>query len=283
MATTQKANLPKPKKAALPKGTGANIKRTRLIVIYSAGGKQGKTGACSAIKGAKWVVSDPNCVHTLDVLDRMPGNDDIYMVSDFGGAQELLVQYLEAGDEAEGDLGIPALVIDSATAYYESLTNQVARQTGQAYIGARREKGADNGWMSVINEWSKFVHNLTELSKMTNVIVICHGKERAEVEGANSTGKSEWHGISLGPKCAERLMNAANIILFCETKTSTYAEGSPVAEDEVVEATAKGTKVLTRRRIYTRPYGRWPAQGGTKLNPHEPADMSKIMKKLGLL
>ncbi len=257
-------------------GKGSTRVKTRLIVLYG-GPKVQKTGSCSTIKGAKWIVSDPNTIPTLDALDRLPPDKDIYEVTSLKETRAVILKMLEVceknGPEA---LGCTAVIKDSATQLVDWHQQDVARETNQRFMGDVKN---NNGWQQFNAEFSAFIDDLGLLSKYITVIVICHAKEKMDLS------KGDWAGLNLPPQMALKMGRTANWVLY-QSKRS-YTAGEKDKPDEYVrlsEPDQNGVRKAVEVVIHTETNGLWlAAANGRNLKAEEPGDMAALLRKEGLL
>ena len=109
-------------KSQLRAGTGSKRDKNKFIVIYGPP-KSRKTGSCINLpKGrTKWIAADTNCISTLDALNALPHQDDIYEIDTLPELKQLTNEMLDLAGSDKDALGIDYLVLDSATHYSDSL------------------------------------------------------------------------------------------------------------------------------------------------------------------
>src|ERR1051326_6158456 len=77
-------------------GKGAARAGKRFVILYGAP-KSRKTTSVSTLHGrrVKWLVSDSNCIPTLEAMGRLPHGDDIYELPNITEAKTLVQQMLD--------------------------------------------------------------------------------------------------------------------------------------------------------------------------------------------
>lgn len=263
----------------LEPGGGSHRSGKRFIIIYGAP-KARKTTSVSKLHGrrVKWLISDSNCIPTLEALGRMPAPSDIYEVRGLQDAKDFCVKILNAVEEHGVDkLGFDILVADSLTQFFDWHQEEVARVTTQRFMG---ENDKNNGWQQFNAEYGMFLDLLAQVAQYVTVIAIGHSKEKPN-------GK-DWAGLNLSPAMAIKAGRIANWVLY-QTMTSTSI-GEPTDADmegdlfTSVKKMSDGSAKVTEVVIHTTPQGPFIASVNAKnLEDQEPADMDYILVKEGLL
>ena len=264
-------------------GTGGKRSTKRFVVVY-APGKVGKTTAASNLR-AKWIVSDPNALPTLQALGRLPHPDDIYEVTSLAGARKVASEMLKVCEEHGGaGLGCEAVVVDSITQQLDWHQEDVAQQTSQRFLGDNQK---NNGWQLFNAEFGLLIDDLVRLAQYVHVVALCHANPKAD------PGKGQWAGISLNPKMAERLGRSCNWLLYMTSRDMSASEGAKVAKDDPYVSVLDGradtngdpTKRYTERILHTVPVdGGWHASAaGKNLKAEEVPDLVTLLEKEGLL
>ncbi len=281
MSKEKKAPTQGPAKASvskLPKGGGTNRDTNRIITIYG-GFKTRKTTSVSTLPmgRTKWLVSDPNCVPTLKALGRLPHPDDIYEVNGVPKLRELLETFLQVA-EAEGKeaLGIDYLVLDSATQLSDWHQAQVARDTGQRFLGDNK---SENGWAQFNAEFGACLDLFAMLAAYCHIVIIVHAKAKFDLK------KGEFSSFSLSPGMSERLGRMSNWVLL---KSFTEV----VDDEKLAEAKAKPddpyysheNDLVYEDIFYTKPQSGWVASvNSLKMNAEEPGrSLLALLEKDGI-
>jgi hypothetical protein len=265
--------------SALRPGSGSKRSTARIITIYGPP-KTRKTTSVSRLveKRTKWLLSDPNAVPTLQSLDRMPADEDIYEVGSLEEAAELANEMLricnEQGPEA---LGIDFLVVDSLTQFSDWHQRKVAEETGQRFMG---DAGNGTGWQQFNAEFGNFVDGLVSLSRFgISVVFVAHSKDKLP------KGKGEWAVLNLPPQMATKVARLSNWILF-----KRFEELIPEGDEEPAESDTVSVLEVGGKKLYffdslrTMPLEGWTASvNSLKLAPDEPGDLVKLLEKDGLL
>jgi hypothetical protein len=245
---------------------------TRFIVLYGPP-KCRKTGACSYVTGAKWIVTDSNSIPTLSALDRMPPSEDIYEISNLLEAKTLIGEMIDAA--SKGGLPVPAIIFDSVTAMNDWAQQDVAAATGQTFMGANPKQ---NGWQQFNSEFGSFIDDLAELSRHVTVIAICHAKEKMDAS------KGDWSGLNLPPQMALKVGRTANWVLYQSIRAYSAEKGAKSDGCVTITELPNGTAQALECIIHTQNCGMWIAGANARnLLPEEPADMAKLLAKEGLL
>lgn len=280
-------NVAPPTKSALEAGTGSHRAGKRFIIIYGPP-KARKTTSVSKLHGrrVKWLVSDSNCIPTLEALGRMPAPSDIYEVKGLQEAKDLCVKILNVAEEHGPDkLGFDLFAVDSITQFFDWHQEEVARVTTQRFMG---ENDKNNGWQQFNAEFGTFLDLLAQVAQYVTVIAIGHAKDKPQ-------GGKDWAGLNLSPAMSIKAGRLANWILYQTISSSSI--GEPTADDLISDAfvTAKkmpdGSAKLTEVIIHTTPVGpfiasvnsRFKEDGTTVLDDEEPGDLDYILVKEGLL
>lgn len=252
-------------------GNGAERVKTRLIALYGAP-KCRKTTAVSGIQGAKWIISDSNCIPTLDALDRLPHGDDTYEVDSVEAARIIIEKMITAAEAKKFSLS--AVVLDSITQFSDWLQQDVARDTNQSFLG---ENIKNNGWIQFNSQFSAFLDAIALLSRYVNVVAICHAKEKPDAT------RGDWNGLNLPPQMAQKLGRIANWVLYQSIRSYEAAAGT-VSDEYVTVTEVNGKLRATEVVLHTQNLGLWIAGANAKsLGPEEPADLAQLMRKEGLL
>lgn len=268
-----------PTQSVIEPGGGSHRSGKRFIVLYGAP-KARKTTSVSKLHGrkVKWLISDSNCIPTLEALGRMPAPSDIYEVKGLQEAKDFCVKILNAAEEHGAEkLGFDILAVDSLTQFFDWHQEEVARVTTQRFMG---ENDKNNGWQQFNAEYGMFLDLLAQVAQYITVIAIGHSKEKPN-------GK-DWAGLNLSPAMAIKAGRIANWVLYQTMNSSSI--GEPTEQDLVSDdfVTAKkmgdGSAKLTEVIIHTTPQGPFIASVNAKnLDDQEPADMDYILVKEGLL
>jgi hypothetical protein len=272
-AVRQLKAAPVKRESALKAGTGSKRVKTRVITLYGPP-KTGKTTAASTlpIGNTKWLITDQNCIPTLDSADRLPPDEDIYEITSLSQAKNLLLDMIDCAKE--DSLGRDYVVFDSLTALADIHQTELARLTGQRFLGDNQK---NNGWQLYNAEFGTVMDILSDLGRYVTVVCIAHSAAKSDPT------KGDYHGLNLTPKMAERAGRTGNWILYM-TATSTSAEdGDEDTEFSQILETPSGKRRI-ERVIHTVPVGFWPAAASSrvKLDPEEPPDIYKLLKKAGL-
>lgn len=216
-----------------------------------------------------------NCVSTLRDLNRLPADEDIYEVGSLAEAREFISDCLKTVDAHGPDsLGCTAIVVDSITQFADWHKEDVARATGQRFLG---DNDKNNGWNHFNAEFGYFLNDLASLSRYTPTIIIAHAGQKLD------TKKGAWAGISLPPQMSEKLARLANRVLYQAIREYTAEDGKVGDEFVSVEKRSDGSTRAVEVIIHTRPVGAWIASAPPHYAPEEPADMAKLLEKDGLL
>lgn len=278
MATKKSAatvtKLPQqPKRASsMRPGKASNRVKTRLVYVYGAP-KTRKTGSCATLP-AKWIVSDSNCIATLEALGRLPPGEDTYEVNSLLEARQVLGEMIQCAQD--GSLGVDFVVLDSITALNDFHQEDIARATGQRFMG---DNAKQNGWQQFNAEFGGLISDLTDLSQFVNVIVIAHAKEKFEA------GKGSFSGLSLPPQMAEKAGRTANWLLYKTLRSTMALDGDAADEQtELVDLPNGGGQMKITSTLHTKPVGQWLASSNAKnLDAEESPDLLKLFEKEGLL
>lgn len=263
----------------LRKGTGTLRTKNRIITIYGTFKTRKTTSLRNLPKGrTKWIVSDSNCIPTLQALDAMPHDDDIYEcpnVEEFRKVLEEMVTLCE--NEGPEALGIDWLAIDSYTQFSDWHQADVAKTTGQRFLG---DDKANNGWQQFNAEFGACLDLIVSLSRYISVVGIVHAKDKFDPK------KGMYSTFSLSPAMAERLGRMSNWILL-----KTFDE--IVDDEKIAEAHANPDDefyliedgVVFEDSFYTKPTSGWVASANSlKLKNPEPGnDLTVLLEKDGLL
>lgn len=254
-------------------GTGSERTRTRFIVLYGAP-KTRKTTACRRLKRAKWIVSDSNCIPTLDARGAMPKDEDIHEVNSVADAKVVVEGMIAAA--AAGKFWVPAVICDSFTQLSDWLQQDVAKKNNQTFIQVTSNT---NGWQEFNAEFGGLIDAFAELSRFVNVIIICHAKEKADPK------KGDFSGFNLPPQMALKLGRVANWVLYQSMFAEMVGSGTTVEPDEFTDVVpVPGGQMKVTTTIHTVPVGLWMAGvNGRNLQAEEPADLAMMMAKEGLL
>lgn len=275
------AKKPTPTKALKKSGStgpetmeagGGSTRESNVIIAHYGTPKCRKTTANSYLESAKWIVSDSNCVSTLRSLGRMPAKKDIYEIDSLVKAREVLGKMLDAGEK--GGLGVDNVVFDSLTQVNDWHQADVAKMTNQRFLG---DNDKNNGWQLFNNDFGNLLEDLAAVGRYANIIIILHGKEKANI------AKGENHGYNLGPAMSLKFGRLVNWNLYQTCKSRTATEKDSDNDFGQVHEEADGSRIITETIIHTRPVGLWPASADISLNAEEPANMQKLLVKAGLL
>ena len=263
-------------------GTGADSEDSLFIVLYGAP-KVEKTTACSTIPNAKWIVSDPNAKPTLRALGRMPRKENFYPCKSLVEAREILGKAIDiAQTNGPKALGCTAVVVDSLTQFFDWHQEDVAKATGQSFLGQNKK---ENGWNQFNVEFGRLIDDLAVLSQYIPVIALAHAASKMDFS------KGAWSGLSLSPKSAEKVGRMASWVLF-QTKKSFDVEEDVKPSDFVrVETMPSGARRATELIIHTQQVEMWTVACSSmrdedsrpRLNAEEPADMYRLLIKEGIL
>lgn len=262
----------KPRKpSSMKPGTGSQRVKTRLIFIYGPP-KTRKTGSCSNLPNAKWLISDSNCIPTLDALDRLPPDEDVYEVGSLMETRGYIREMIEAA--AAGTLGADFVVFDSITALCDFHQQDLARATNQRFMG---DNAKNNGWQQFNAEFGNFLDDLTELSGLVTVVVIAHAREKQD------SGKGAFAGLALPPQMAEKAGRLANWLLF-KTLRSTMATDDDRNDDQNTLVDTPMGKMKITSTLHTKATGVWMASANArKLEAEESPDLLVLLEKEGLV
>lgn len=260
-------------------GKASRRVRSRFIVLYGAP-KCRKTSSASTLNPArtKWIISDSNTIATLVALNRLPPDENIYEVTSVPQGREVIEEAIGICESADGPeaLGVDTFVVDSGTAFSDWHQQDIARMTGQRFMG---DNSKNNGWQQFNAEFGQFLDSLATLSKHVNVVLICHAKEKADLS------KGEWAGLNLSPQMSLRAARGANWVLYQTCRDLVVDENQKedaFIQNVVVErdGTRKGKEVV----INTMTAGVWIASvNARKLKAEEPGDLQALLEKEGLL
>jgi len=270
----------------------------RFIVLYGYP-KVRKTTAVSTLHGrrVKWLISDSNCIPTLEALGRVPHPDDTYEVTNLLEAKQLLQQLLEYARANDG-LDFDALVCDSVTQYFEWAQVEAARQTNQRFLGDIKD---NNGYQLFNADFGEFIDLLTQVSQYVHVVAVAHAKEAPGDDKARTAFKKKgaYAGLNLSPAMAAKLAQKVNWILYQTLEIRYVEESEPDAlmSDAFItaEKLPNGTIKHTETIIHTAPTDLYMGSANTKmmvgedgtlkanLEGEEPANLDLIMVKEGLL
>lgn len=281
-------------KSKLPKGSGSKRETNRVITVYGPF-KSRKTGMLRNLPlgRTKWLMSDPNCMPTLRALGKVPHADDIYEM----GSLEALIEFLEnalkmaedavtEGRDPTVDLGIEYLVLDSFTQFSDWHQQNIAKQTGQRFLGDNEK---ENGWQLFNSQMGLALDLWASLGRYVTCIGIVHAKAKFDKK------KGEYASFTLSPAMSEKLGRLSNWILlkdFTEVvdageleKALAEKDDPPLDSPYVVEPDgAEGFKVY-KDLVYTRPVGAYVASvNSLKLMPTESGyDICYLLRKDGLM
>lgn len=277
----------------LIEGTGGGIAEKHLFIVPYGAPKVGKTFAAATLepKRTKWLISDPNSLATLRAIDRLPPKKHIYVVKSLTEARSVLGNFLDVADAADQAGEIPAdvfdadaLVVDSGTQFSDWHKEDVARETGQRWLGDNQK---ENGWDRFNHEFGGFVRDLTSLARYIHVVLICHANQKPNIQ------KGDWAGLSLSPQMSELVARSANWLLFMTARDLTEEHVVKLAGEAGLKgknpfiAVVEGRgdeKRYTERVINTQPVGGWNASAaGQKVKAEEPPSIRALLEKEGLL
>lgn len=273
----------------MPKGTGSRRIQTRVITVYGAFKTRKTTSLSNLPMGrTKWFTSDPNCIPTLTALGRLPHEDDIYEVKSLPQLRELLETTLklaedaeEAGNDPREELGVDFLVLDSWTQFSDWHQQDVAKATGQRFLG---DNDRDNGWQAFNAEMGACLDLWAALGRYVTVIGIVHAKEKF------NKSKGEYASFSLSPAMAQKLGRLSNWILLkgLDEVIDDAAKDAALADkDNPIYSIEedRGTTLVYEDLFYTRPTNGWLASvNSLKLAPTEPGkDICILLEKDGLM
>ena len=277
----------------MPKGSGSRRVQTRVITVYGPFKSRKTTSLANLPAGrTKWVVSDPNAVPTLRALDRMPHEDDIYEVNNLESLREFLESTLKLAEDAVDNkedpraaLGIDFLVLDSWTQFFDWLQQDIAKATGQRFMG---DDDKNNGWQRFNAEFGACLDLWAALGRYVTVISIVHAKAKFDKK------KGEYASFSLSPAMAEKLGRLSNWILlknFDEVIDDTKREDAFAnPEDPYYEVSGssedkKDDRIVYEDVFYTKPIGGYAASiNSLKFRAQEPGkDITLLLEKDGLL
>ena len=254
-------------------GKGSERINSRLIVVYG-GPKCRKTTSASHLTGAKWIVSDANCIPTLTALGRLPPDEDLYEVDGIAAGRQVTQEAIKIAEEHGSKALPPAFVYDSITQFQDWHEQDVAQATNQRFMGDNKKEG---GWQQFNAEFGSFIDEIGVLSRYVTCVVIAHAKEKSD------GSKGEWAGLNLKPQMALKLARTANWVLYQSIRNFAAAESDQSDEFvnvwKDVNGNLRGTEVI----INTQTVGFWTAAVNARhLEPEEPANLAAILKKEGL-
>lgn len=268
----------------LRKGSGVASAGKRIITIYGAF-KTRKTSSLRNLPAGrtKWILSDPNAVPTLVALDRLPHADDVYEVRSIEELRNLLEE-MNTLCETEGPeaLGIDFLVIDSYTQFSEWHQQDVAKSTGQRFLG---DNNQNNGWNQFNAEFGACLDLVAALRRFITVIGIVHAKPKWDAK------KGAFAAFSLSPAMSEKLGRMSNWILLktfeevIDDDKKKYAIDHPEDKRYTVEHLESGDTLVYEDIFFTRPTSGWIAAiNSLKFAHEEPGDdITALFEKDGLL
>lgn len=286
----KKVSAPVAKEATvskLPAGKGSARVTKRAICIYGPG-KTRKTGCLANLikqKRVKLIAADPNCLPTLTVLGALPAASDIYEFANLSQTVEFLEKLLELAD-AEGAeaLGIDWLIVDSLTSLFDWHKQDVARDTGQRFMG---DDAKNNGWNRFNSEFGRLLDLIVAVTQYVGVIAIAHAKDREP--NSEAMKKTQWAGISLSPEMSLKASRVFNWILF-KTFQEVVDDGSRVFEpDDYLEKSEERGQVKWYESIlHARPLGTFMASANlrpenAKKSEWPGNDLSIMLEAEGLL
>lgn len=289
-----------PTNSIIEPGNGTANTSRRLIIIYGLP-KVRKTTSVSKLFGrrVKWLVSDSNCLPTLESVNRKPHPSDIYRVRTLQEAKDFLQKILNAAEEHGVEkLGFDILAVDSLTRFFDWHKEEIARITGQRFMGDNKE---NNGWQQFNAEYGTFLDMLAQVAELVLVIAIGHSLPKPSGDKALDAfkKKGEWAALNLSPAMAEKSARLANWILY-QTLDTRYVDSSEpgalesdafITAEQLPNGTIKHIEVV----IHTTPYDAggytFSASVNSKLNENEkptleaeePGDLDYILVKEGLL
>lgn len=275
---------PKPVKAQASKskfraGKGTARETNRVITIYGPFKSRKTTSISNLPMGrTKWICSDSNCIPTLRALGRMPHPDDIYEPGNIAEFREILEEMVALCEtEGRDALGVDYLAIDSYTQFSDWHQQDVAKATGQRFLG---DDKSNNGWQQFNAEFGGALDLLVALSRYITIVGIVHAKAKFD------TKKGEYSSFSLSPAMSERLGRISNWILLkdlSEVIDDAKLEDARANPDDPFYS-HEGDKVY-EDIFYTKPTAGWVASVNTlALAEQEPgADLTVLLKKDGLL
>lgn len=277
------------------KGTGTSRGGKRFIVIYGAP-KVRKTTTVSFLHGrrVKWLVSDSNCIPTLEALGRMPHPDDIHEVGTLYDAKMFLQSILDLVT-AEGveALGFDFLALDSVTQYFNWHKEEVAKVTTQRFMG---DNDKNNGWNLFNAEFGTFLDLLAQVAKYVTVVAIAHSVEPTtdDKRRASQQKKGAFGGLNLSPQMSAKLGQLGNWILY-QTISTSYVDASEpgalesdmfISAEQLPNGTIKHTEVVihtTPEDIFIASVNSRMVDGKPVLEAEEPGNLEYILVKEGLL
>ena len=265
-----------PSLSKLTPGKGTKRKKTRFIGMFGVP-KTRKTGSCSTLPRGrtKWLISDPNCIPTLEALKRLPHDDDIHECQSLTEALAFTNEALDLAEKDGADaLGIDYLVVDSATQFSDWHQQDIAKQTNQSFMGETKE---NNGWQQFNAEFGRFLDNLAKLTSYCTVIVIGHIKESAFKK------KGQYASLSLPPQMAEKLARLTNWLLY-KTFDEIIENTETLEANDFITVEEEGeTKRFFESVIWTKPVGNILASvNAPEMNTKEPGDLYKMLQKANL-
>lgn len=262
----------------LAPGKGSTRVKRRFIIIYGAP-KARKTTTASTLDPlrTKWIISDSNCIPTLDALDRLPPDDNLYEVSSIPECIALVNTWLDVIDKEGVDaIGIDNVVVDSATQFSDWHQQDVAKNTGQRYMG---DNDKNNGWQQFNAEFGQFLDGLAVLARHVNVVLICHAKEKPNLT------KGEWASINLSPQMSGKAGRLANWVLYQTCKDVPVGEKQePDAFIQNIVENRDGSRSGKEVVLNTQTCGAWIASANVRHSKaEEPGDLQKMLETEGLL
>lgn len=267
--------------ANLPVGGGALRTGRKIVAVYGTYKVRKTGGIGQSLPDADWMVSDSNCVPTLEELGVLPPPERLHEIENLEHGCEVIDKYLNAGDEnvkngqRDNPLGIPAFVTDSLTQISEWHQADTARATSQTYMGQNPKEG---GWQKFNAEFIRLIDKLAELARYTNVVLVLHAKDKLDVS------KGQYAGFQLPPAMAAKVGRTVNWILYQTLEREPFGESDKLLEGfDTVEEGDDG-KYRVRVAYHTRPvYGYSAVANGRLFRPIEPVDIGAMLRKAGAL
>lgn len=282
-----------PSMSNFEKGTGAKRTGKRFIIVYGPP-KVRKTTSVSKLHGrkVKWLVSDPNCLPTLESVNRVPHSDDLYELNSLQEAKDILQKMLNFAEE-NGTLDFDILAVDSITQFFDWHKEEVARITGQRFMG---DNDKNNGWQQFNAEFGSFLDMLAQVAKYVIVIAIGHAASKPSQDKSLDAfkKKGQWAGLSLSPGMAEKAGRLANWVLY-QTLDTRYLEASEpealvsdafITAEQLPNGTVKHTEVIIHTStfdVFSASVNSKMVNGKPTLDSEEPGDLDYILVKEGLL
>ena len=262
-----------PSKSKFRPGKASRRQKTRFILLTGVP-KVRKTGSVSTLprNRTKWLISDSNCIATLDLLGRLPPPENLYEVTSLEEAILFLEEVLQML-ETEGIEAFDTdyLAVDSVTAFADWHQQAIAKNTNQSYMGESKE---NNGWQQFNAEFGRFLDLLAKVSQYLTVVCIGHIRE------STFKKKGQYSTLSLPPQMAEKLARLANWILYA-TLDEVVMDGDvePETNEFVsVEEQPDGTKRWFENVIHTRPINNVVCSVNSPLAAREPANIYALLK-----